>query len=244
MKFYNYLNEGRAKGITYEKAIELLKTDYSQAFNRWKKGNRIYRGAKWYGSPFNYINPGRGRKSRNTLNYYTLIVNNHSSWKEYPQRELICTTDDIEADSYGLIYDVFPINNAKVGICSAEDFWVSFIEGVSEINKTIVDTGIDRPDIDTMHDVNTWINRFLHTPVNTWRDLELQLKNTEYHNSGKSLYDIIIPALNPQKNDFSVESIKNFSTTSRKEVWLDKECLLIFNDFIFYNEKELINEVL
>jgi len=244
MKFYNYLNESRAKRLTKDEIIRLLKTDYRQAFNGWMEGYHIYRGVNWgYTGSFNYINPGKGRVSANTLNYYTLIVNNHPSWKEYPRRELICTTDINAADDYGVIFNIFPINNAKIGICSRDDFWFSFPYGIKQIRSMSKSKSKSKA-IDNMDHFNKWLNEFLSGSVTDWRDLELQLKNIQFEDSNKSLYDIIIPALNPEKNDFEVSSIGNFSAPYHREVWLDQECLLIYNGWLQGHKKELIDEVL
>jgi len=69
------------------------------------------------------------RKSRNTANFYTLMMENLSQWRKFPKRSnsLICTTDYYKARMYGTAYRVIPIDlNAKFGVCPEEDIWESF----------------------------------------------------------------------------------------------------------------------
>ncbi len=68
------------------------------------------------------------RKSANTYNYYTLLFDNHPSWKDYPKRSksMICTTEYSTADGYGNVFIVIPSDKAKIGVCPANDLWNSF----------------------------------------------------------------------------------------------------------------------
>ena len=77
MRFENYiLNEGRSKTITEEQVIEMLSAYCSKAVKTYAS-SPIYRGVNnrddyLYISP----NPLKPRKSANTANFYTLIMNN------------------------------------------------------------------------------------------------------------------------------------------------------------------------
>lgn len=72
---------------------------------------------------------GHERVSRNTLNYYTLLMDHIlPSWKRYPDRSksFICSTSVNTAGSYGNAYVAFPRDGTLVGVCSEEDVWTSF----------------------------------------------------------------------------------------------------------------------
>jgi len=81
------------------------------------------------------------RKSRNTANFYTLMMENLSQWRKFPKRSnsLICTTDYYKARMYGTAYRVIPIDlNAKFGVCPEEDIWESFdVDSVQSFNHLI-----------------------------------------------------------------------------------------------------------
>ena len=130
MRLNNYLNEDRSKSLTMTQALDFLNEKCSTALRESDKNNCIYRGVN-----SNYdaivIDPKNVKKKRisaNTTNYYTLLMDNSSSWKQYPKRSesIICSTDICNADSYGILYEIFPLDGAKIGVCSDEDVWDSF----------------------------------------------------------------------------------------------------------------------
>jgi len=118
-----------------EKLIHLLETDYSQAVEKFKNNQRIYRGVRGYEGPYFIKIPGV-RKSQNTKNAYTRLFSSLlPSWSKYPPRNksFICTTDLSITKSYILEddftkgqYIVLPKNNAKIGVCPSTDIWYSF----------------------------------------------------------------------------------------------------------------------
>jgi len=90
---------------------------------------RIYRGAAVKSSGVQYVEPAKfKRRSANTMNYYTEIVDNSDRWSMYPKRSqsLICSTDLATAYGYGTVYVVLPQGNPVIGICPAGDWWHSF----------------------------------------------------------------------------------------------------------------------
>jgi hypothetical protein len=71
------------------------------------------------------------RKSANTANYYTQLIDNIlPEWQSFPKRSrsFICTTSKENAMKYGTVYRVFPIDDPMIGICPNNDFWTSFKE--------------------------------------------------------------------------------------------------------------------
>lgn len=67
------------------------------------------------------------RSSQNTRNWYTLILDNHPEYKDYPKRSqsIICTTNYKHARSYarGRVMAVIPFDTAKIGWVNARDIW-------------------------------------------------------------------------------------------------------------------------
>jgi len=71
------------------------------------------------------------RVSANTFNYYTLWMDNHPSWSEFPKRSksLVCSTNLITASNYArksYAQLMIPADSNKIGICSDDDLWTSF----------------------------------------------------------------------------------------------------------------------
>lgn len=80
------------------------------------------------------------RVSRNTENYYTLIIDD--TWGNFPKRNksLICSTSVSRANEYGKAYRIIPLDeNALFGISPERDIWISFKECINELNDKLSD---------------------------------------------------------------------------------------------------------
>ena len=84
------------------------------------------------------------RKSKNTSNYYTLLLDNLPLWQAYPKRSrsLICSSSENVAQKYSMFstpYLILPFNGAKIGVCPKSDIWASFKHWryLPEINDTL-----------------------------------------------------------------------------------------------------------
>jgi hypothetical protein len=143
MRFKQIIQEEaspRGEQTTMERAAELIMKNCSAAANHLVKNNRcIYRGVDAAKNSVAFIGDTSKtgpRKSANTHNYYTLTIDNSEQWASYPKRgySFICSTDESYTSSYGEVFMAFPVNGTKIGICSDNDMWESFI--------SILDNGI------------------------------------------------------------------------------------------------------
>ena len=134
MKFKNYITEfrtadeskSRVKKISEEKAIKLLTTKHKDSLSAYYKDNYLTRYAgRVVNNKFGYANTKTmpPRLSMNTLNYYTLIINDDPTWKAYPRRQIIGSA---KGDVFGDTWYMFPENGMKIGVCKYEDIWDSF----------------------------------------------------------------------------------------------------------------------
>ena len=90
---------------------------------------RIYRGKNAQSEGVLYVEPAKfKRRSANTDNYYTEIVDNSDRWQMYPKRSesLICSNDLSTSRGYGTAYVVLPKADPVIGVCPGGDFWFSF----------------------------------------------------------------------------------------------------------------------
>lgn len=105
---------------------KFLKEKCSIAYNL---KTSIYRGIPSDGTILFGDSSEHIRKSANTKNYYTLLIDYLlPAWKDYPKRSrsFICTNNIDKTMSYGTTYQVYPIGNPLVAICSHRDIWDSF----------------------------------------------------------------------------------------------------------------------
>lgn len=134
-EFNKVLKEGRTERITQIEAIDKLQP-HLREFGDLIRTPNIFRG-KSGASPYGFIEPSNfTRRSENTSNYYTLIIDNSEKWDPWPKRSksIVCTTNASRADAYGDVLSVFPEIGADIGVCPAYDIWHSFSVLEQELN--------------------------------------------------------------------------------------------------------------
>ena len=93
-------------------------------------GTYLYRGMRHMPGGFGFGDGSKlNRKSANTRNYYTLIMDNVPEWDPYPKRSksFICSSQRSGAGGYGqTVYVVIPLEGQDIGVCPAPDLWGSF----------------------------------------------------------------------------------------------------------------------
>ena len=248
MRLQQYLiTEGRSKDIPNYTVDKLLRKNCMDAVNSYRKGNGIFRGVDG-GGQYLFVNPsvGKPRKSRNTQNYYTLMVDNSPKWKGYPKRSqsLICTTNSDVANSYGNPYAVFPYDGAKIGVCPDVDFWASFeqtgVTSASAMNQIISElyTEIDNEtfmpktykdmlkgfkEIDTYYkDKKDVFNSIIHK---NYSNYNIWIK--KYNGDMKDTFE---KTLDPVKNDFRLLNLGDRIGCNDCEVWVSSACVLVHRD--------------
>lgn len=79
------------------------------------------------------------RKAANTYNFVNVYLPTVPTWKEFPSRQsaFICSTDKGVPVGYGHAFYVVPADDARIGVCSADDFWFSFDETLNEVRLNI-----------------------------------------------------------------------------------------------------------
>lgn len=196
----------------------------------------IYRGflangSILYGNSLTYV-----RKSANTANCYTVLIDYFlKSWKLYPKRSrsFICSLDEDYASGYGNLYQVYPVGNPLIGICSSRDMWNSFknisgpdintmfrrLGNIFRINNPEDDKNIKNVidfadkhwnDLKYSDDIKDTIDSVLFNPVMFLKDFE---------NFTMFLYDLLSPVKNGFKLIKLSELKKHKSDLEGNEVW-------------------------
>ena len=258
----------RHKVISVDETKELLATKCSDAYKNFIQYNRrIFRGVESASVNTLFIDPSKHtRISRNTKNFYTLIVDNSPRWDKYPKRSksIICSSDEDGADGYGTLYLVFPFDDANIGVCPRGDFWVSFREGfgntdISFLNDCIdylgslyskhKDNILDYDNTMTYNELLSVFNIF----DNNKNELKEKMDNNKsrmysyyketlapYLNSNVKFIDFAEKILDPATNKFSTTTPKEYRVPSSREVWTDSPSVLIkLSDINYFQYAEI-----
>jgi hypothetical protein len=135
MKKYNnfLLERNDTRIISEEDTIKILLTCKHVDLDNPLVGRSIYE----LKSDYYLIDPKKhDRKSANTRNYYTYIIDNSKDWEDFPKRSksLICHGYAKRPPYYDQ-YVVIPLNDANFGIANDDDLWTSFefVENITEV---------------------------------------------------------------------------------------------------------------
>ena len=240
----DYESEGRGKGISMEEAIKIA-PQYSDAIESSTVITRVSRTAEQH--LYYLVDPKKSkvkRESRNTLNYYTVIMDNSQYWKKYPKRsESLISSINREC---GAIYPMrlLPKNGSKIGICSGQDLWFSFgnsfefslnrmndaLDSIFHISNDVL-MKFDK----SLESIKTACKNF-----DTWYKNQEDIKDTIQREFGErwtadnikellkdykgNLFKMIESKLSPNKNGFKLITTSNLdSAKGIKEVWTDGE---------------------
>jgi hypothetical protein len=246
MKFKQFLTESRSKSLKENEAYTLIHKHCKQALKAYKDNYVIYRGIFNPINEFLYIDPKKGkpRRSANTQNYYTLLIDNSPYWKDYPKRSqsIICTTSYKKAMSFDTVYEVFLYDGAKIGICPEDDFWFSFENTLGSGNSldyfnyrfekmaNNFDVNINDSNWKTFKKTITNINdEMKKAGIDNNRTI------APFKTSKEDLLENLFDLLEPTKNNFKVTTnIKDIGKKSHgngKEIWTDSKAIMIKSFF-------------
>lgn len=257
MRFEKFLLEGsnyegssgRVKSLSEDEFIKLLTTKCKNAIKSMESGNYIYRGDRNQGIFFEGNGALSTRLSRNTSNYYTLWMDNHPQWSQFPKRSksFICTNDEYYASGFGNnMKIVIPFDGVDIGVCSNNDLWDSFPQTMKN--------GLSYSMDDFNNMVESFINMVLGTYNNrydgSWSeykkviekvdkdyDMEHIIRTTEYQGSVSdfsqlvkkhgSLMKTLEELMSPKSNDFSLVKNPAHLPADNHELWMEGPILMV-----------------
>lgn len=197
------------------------------------------------------------RKAAHTKNYVNLFLETSPRWKKFPSRvsAYICSNGLFGAENYSGSDDpylVIPADDAHVGVCPEEDFWISFERGfakaklnqfgnIDELNRMITMIGdvnkikFSEVDSDEFHEqleeiLVEDIMKANKSPA------ALQLVQAMHALNVENLNDLLEIVLGPELNKFQqykAHSV-NVRTGTPFECWVEGKCA-----FIKVNKKSL-----
>jgi len=266
MRFNQYINEAfRSNAISPQEAAKTMGIRCQDILRCYNNGpERIYRGIEISrDTNYVFVEPSKfTRKSANTSNYYTLLMDNLECWEDYPKRSksIICSTAYGSAKTYGRgePFLVVPYNSYNIGVCNDSDIWNSFPMAIKSTNNWDMST-FNTSLADVLFDVSWALTT--HSPDGrtdaSWEKLKSHLEqaNNFLQKNGKdsftaqckiflqhfnpkkeTLIEFLGRIMDPKKNKFKLISVGDKLPKDRKEVWTDAPSFLIrhdhFNDIL------------
>lgn len=216
--------------ITKEKAISILK---KSIFFENNKRRPLWRSTRSNSAEVILIDPAAGiRKSENTDNYYTLLMDNSPYYQGWPKRSksLICTTTPFTAKYYeGRIYALIPLNGSKIGVCPEEDIWETSVEILNspldkfeEIPPMMYHLGFSDESYQSLVYWST-TDEFMR---------RLDERFPEHNLGNKNFIEYIHEQMSPEKTGMKLETTESMDVTKypNNECWTDGKCLLVRED--------------
>jgi len=227
MRFKDYLAEDQYKTETdAQGAWELLNKHCKDALKDLE--TPIVRGMKGFDGGFGVLHGEvGGRKSRNTTNYYTVILDAVLP-KEFPKRSgsIICANwaNRSHAAAYGgRLFAIIPFDGVKIGVCPDSDMWDTRIE-VNGYNESIED----------------WNYNLRNSVANDKLSFEEMMERLEKLRAKESGISDWLADLDPGtiKQEFikaytkpfklaTTDESKVYNDKKRREVWIGGKCVVI-----------------
>jgi len=247
MRYSEILNEAYNEIVIPDGKLEEIINNFNpHALKQLQAGNIILRGS---GGKYDcmHVTPLENRVSPYASNnFYNLLLSNLDEWKEYPARNKshICTNKKAKANTYGSrLHLVIPMPNAKIGICSRDDIWQSFLylkqiygfKNMSDWNDTLRDVlssfNITTPNIDK--DYSLLINKIRKLDEKIpFMNTNSKLINDEKEFVKKgTLEKTIIDMLNPRLNQFQLVDYPSYNISihsDSQEVWFTGDALYFY----------------
>jgi hypothetical protein len=235
-KKHNIKKKYKHKQVTIDKIIDFLKKNCSEfLYNNLM--DPLFRGVNTnYDTGVVIIDPTTGiRRSANTYNHYTLIMDNSPYYEGWPKRSksLICTTNSDVAKNYGNVMAVIPVNGSKIGIVPSTDIWdikVKFYRmpkysnmNLGDVPELLYDLGFPDTSFEQMMKYST-TNKFK--------------KFIKFYISSippEDFMPYLLKKMSPRELGLEFKTTLNFKTNNYpdNECWVEGKCVLIRKDLYF-----------
>lgn len=210
-----------------------------------------------HAAPRHYKHKGeRLRMSQNAPNHYTMLINHLPSWKDFPKRQVICSTYPVNLAS--TTYRVIPYDGSVWGIVPGDDIHSrQVLQGSNTHPGThyIYDNYDEAVDICDMCFI--FDEEIDHDDTTSLIDFKIAMKKA-YNKTGKDIFswDKMNKIFAPETMGFIAldymdfinydfpDASSNYHETDEPscEVWTDAHCLLIKASIEYeYNPNSLYN---
>lgn len=219
--FKQFLKEDWRTSISLDEAVNLVVANCRDSL----KAQPIYRGIDIDSPQSAYTLHGEvgERKSANTSNHYTVILDHVLTPLGYPKRSAsaICSTDVHRATEYGYGYRIYPYDGVKIGVCPNEDMFYTKVfvpqngthARINQINRAFMDSFVSSESFDKL--VKTCVEKQCFLFGETEEEIK---KNLEKYYS-------------PTEAGFELHTTADFHSLPRREVWIGGKVVAVRNTF-------------
>jgi hypothetical protein len=242
-----YHNEERLEGkahrsvpITEEEFLRLKDRHCSKAL----QGTQLYRGVEGATAKYLFIDPSKHtRVSQYTKNWYMLLMELSSEWKEYPKfsKSVIMTTKEDHSSTWGREYKVYPFNGAKLGVTPNIHFWGSFdydMDTLTSFMETVFNEfGLNLDNNETNPQKLTELfNKIDKRDRSFKEDAKKRIWENDFYDGSEEFNEALLRLIRGDKalqifcdllptHNFTLKSIGD-KLPIGKEVWTDSPCIL------------------
>jgi hypothetical protein len=221
--------------LEYEEFNKKFIQNCSEVYNNPIK--KIYRGVDLTDDYYIIDPTKRIRKSRNTENYYTLIMSHSEEWKHIPPRNnsIICSFDKNTASGYGCnVYEIIPYDNSIWGVSNT---WIKIFNNkfnLMDFNRELdifafkINIQLDQDNYENfMIQLKNMTTEFLNYNFEQSVDLKVLnvIKNIMIKND-ITLDKAILKVLKPNENIQACSYQEVLKSDYRSELWTNSICLL------------------
>jgi hypothetical protein len=242
--------------VEIENAIEELNKYAKDALWMIKNNTPLYRGDSSDNivvamrTGFATVDPSATRrKSENTSNYYTVILDNHPGYKDFPKRSrsFIGSTDYYVARDYSIFdnntYAMIPYDGVKIGMVNNKDIWHTEItifgktHGIDYINTMFERMGIDES-LKGLKDFDKCLKNDDLEAIKKFQEA-FTLNESDLEKYKNIFLEEIWRAYSPKETGFTVHTTKTLPRPlPNSEVWVGGKVMLI--DMEMWNK--MVNE--
>lgn len=229
--------------------IDTLQKYCSQALASMGKKPLARFSTRGYGTA-TIIDPSAGvRRSQNTSNHYTLIMDHSPYMTEFPRRSKSIICHSVYPDYFGLsgdrnVYMLYPFDNTTIGVCPDSDLWDTLvtIPGLglrqkmwNNINDALERLGVPASSFKELYEetqtiefaerYNTYCDN-LENPamVNPWYT---NMTGFQRLNDPSKIVEHIFNCMRPEDLGITAADIGSFNLPEERECWFSGPCVAI-----------------
>jgi hypothetical protein len=231
------------KEVEVKQAIDMLNEHCKDALWMLKQDSPIYRGeisevarrAKSLGF-LTVDTSATTRESQNTMNYYTMLLDNNPAMKDFPKRSksFIASTSKSRAQAFADMYStlvMIPFDGVKIGFVNNDDMWDTKIDlfheywGIRVFNDSFIRMKL-RPTLESFKKFDKELKAGNEDAIERFKDgLDIDVCNKSWTDN---FLKLVFEAYSPSKTGFTAHTTKTMPRNSKtSEVWVGGKIMYI-----------------